>query len=825
MSEEEILSSKFGAQTIFALRHTGEICGSNGLPLTPKSIGILGTSQILKTLKHPHLASYLDFIRGKHERLMIVSEFDKTSLKLRYNKNGSATKIAHQVLQALNYLNQNGIVHRMLSPDNILMSENGDVKLFNYGLYHMTNNGIDVEFPIGSIKYTAPEVLLSTFNSNYYSGSKVDVWSLGIILTEIIFGKELWPSLKLSQCLRKVLSLIYCDDVLSRIARESDSVIIYQDMEPALKNFLELCLQIDPRQRGIPQDLLKHKVFAGMSSSFDSEFEDLDLIENKGHPLNSWHFHELYYLWQLAGGDVHTDLKRNGLIKTKPPILSMPSLILLEGMSFGHVKDPSRRMDLKVVPLSLETLTVRLKHLPFNAYYPLIETKSHLIEDFEDGDKGSDNLPLIIRERDTEYQFKRIVLFRRLLQGYPYTRALLCHEASKDIPPYYRGKVWAALLNVKGDIERQYISIDKETPIPTDRQIEVDIPRCHQYNELLSSKAGHLKLKRILKAWVVSSKQYVYWQGLDSLCAPFLFLNFNNEARAFACFSAFIPKYLHNFFLKDNSAVIKEYLAKFAHLIAYHDPVLANHLLEINFVPELFAIPWFLTMFSHVFPLHKIFHLWDKLLLGDSSYPLFIGLAVLQQLRDTLLSSGFNECILLFSDLPEVDIEGCVVISSQLYADTPQSITFRKFQLKSTDEPAYVLTDTTLMEIQKETNPRLSVSDFLQLFKTKETRSNILIVDARSDAEYANMSVPGSINIPFDSINFEKDVFNGIPSSPELSVLINNKGKIIIVIAQTAPEASKVCSFLTLSDFPKICFLHGGIESLHSSGVLAPVLI
>lgn len=69
-------------------------------------------------------------------------------------------------------------------------------------------------------------------------------------------------------------------------------------------------------------------------------------------------------------------------------------------------------------------------------------------------------------------------------------------------------------------------------------------------------------------------------------------------ARAFACFSAFIPKYLHNFFLKDNSAVIKEYLAKFAHLIAYHDPVLANHLLEINFVPELFAIPWFLTMFS-----------------------------------------------------------------------------------------------------------------------------------------------------------------------------------------------------------------------------------
>lgn len=66
MSGNEAIGSKFGAQTLFALRHTGEICGSNGLPLTPKSIGILGKSQILKSLKHQNLSQYLDFIRGKH---------------------------------------------------------------------------------------------------------------------------------------------------------------------------------------------------------------------------------------------------------------------------------------------------------------------------------------------------------------------------------------------------------------------------------------------------------------------------------------------------------------------------------------------------------------------------------------------------------------------------------------------------------------------------------------------------------------------------------------------------------------------------------------
>ena len=53
-----------------------------------------------------------------------------------------------------------------------------------------------------------------------------------------------------------------------------------------------------------------------------------------------------------------------------------------------------------------------------------------------------------------------------------------------------------------------------------------------------------------------------------------------------------------------------------------------------------------------VFPLHKIFHLWDMLLLGNSSFPLCIGVAILRQLRDQLLKFGFNECILLFSDMP-----------------------------------------------------------------------------------------------------------------------------------------------------------------------------
>lgn len=183
----------------------------------------------------------------------------------------------------------------------------------------------------------------------------------------------------------------------------------------------------------------------------------------------------------------------------------------------------------------------------------------------------------------------------------------------------------------QGDLQMTYTAIDKDTEIPTDRQIAVDIPRCHQYHTLLSSPEGHRKFRRVLKSWVVSHNHLVYWQGrasqlhtdrqtpmtdclsalvgLDSLCAPFLVLNFNNEALAYACFSAFISKYLHKFFLKDNSPIMQgsrvvgceghwgvsdgippsqtpEYLAVFSHMIAFHDPELYNHLDSVAFVPE-----------------------------------------------------------------------------------------------------------------------------------------------------------------------------------------------------------------------------------------------
>lgn len=54
------------AYTYFAKSHPGDTCGSNGLPLTPNSIVILGRSQFLKSIIHDNLCEYLDIIRSKH---------------------------------------------------------------------------------------------------------------------------------------------------------------------------------------------------------------------------------------------------------------------------------------------------------------------------------------------------------------------------------------------------------------------------------------------------------------------------------------------------------------------------------------------------------------------------------------------------------------------------------------------------------------------------------------------------------------------------------------------------------------------------------------
>ena len=136
--------------------------GHNGLPLTPNSIAILGQAEILKSLEHPHLCSYLDFRRGKQERVVCVSEYYENTLKEKiFSDPIKLLDVATQVLLALHFLETKKCIVVNLSSSNIVLNTKGEAKLFNYGMGHMTDYGNLVSFPLFDPRTVAPEVILS----------------------------------------------------------------------------------------------------------------------------------------------------------------------------------------------------------------------------------------------------------------------------------------------------------------------------------------------------------------------------------------------------------------------------------------------------------------------------------------------------------------------------------------------------------------------------------------------------------------------------------------------------------------------------------------
>ncbi|KAG0167463.1 hypothetical protein DFQ30_006037 [Apophysomyces sp. BC1015] len=411
-------------------------------------------------------------------------------------------------------------------------------------------------------------------------------------------------------------------------------------------------------------------------------------------------------------------------------------------------------------------------------------------------------LPLLLREQDINYQYYRQALFSELLWQYPASRKEILHHAKVDIPPLLRGKVWAAILGVRGDLEYQYDQVDKHNDMETDRQIEVDVPRCHQYNQLLASSVGHEKLRRLLKAWVSANSKLVYWQGLDSLYAPFLTLNFNDEAIAFACLQKFIPRYLNNFFLSDNTIVLQEYLAIFRHLLSYHDPALSSHLETIRFMPDLYAIPWFLTLFT----------------LGPTSLPLFAGIAILRQIREVLLTYEFDDCITLFSEsFPKVDIEKCVQSAMTMCKVTPPSLLARVHDPDVFLPKVYryknvvnVFSSLTKIQVQrwweeplpletkkKELAPRISVQDVPKVLPYT------LVLDIRSDQEFAKGHIPSSMNIQASQLDSYATILRKL-----------NRKYHMVMTDKDQEQGAEYAAQLVSKGFPRVSLLQGGIEAI-----------
>jgi carbon catabolite-derepressing protein kinase len=100
-------------------------------------------------------------------------------------KEVEARRFFQQMICAVEYCHRHKIVHRDLKPENLLLDENLNVKIADFGLSNIMTDGNFLKTSCGSPNYAAPEVI----GGKLYAGPEVDVWSCGVILYVLLVGR------------------------------------------------------------------------------------------------------------------------------------------------------------------------------------------------------------------------------------------------------------------------------------------------------------------------------------------------------------------------------------------------------------------------------------------------------------------------------------------------------------------------------------------------------------------------------------------------------------------------------------------------------------
>jgi serine/threonine protein kinase len=116
-----------------------------------------------------------------------------------------ACKLYHQILAGIEYIHKLGVVHRDLKPENLLLDSNKNIKIVDFGLSNTYKPGELLQTACGSPCYAAPEMIAG----NKYSGSRVDLWSSGVILFAMVSGYLPFEDPNTSELYKKILNCEY----------------------------------------------------------------------------------------------------------------------------------------------------------------------------------------------------------------------------------------------------------------------------------------------------------------------------------------------------------------------------------------------------------------------------------------------------------------------------------------------------------------------------------------------------------------------------------------------------------------------------------------
>ncbi|XP_062842519.1 NUAK family SNF1-like kinase 2 [Trichomycterus rosablanca] len=144
--------------------------------------------EIMSSLNHPYIITIYEVFENK-DKIVIVMEYASKGdlfdyISERQISEREARHVFRQIVSAVHYCHQNGIVHRDLKLENILLDANGDVKIADFGLSNLYRRDEYLRTFCGSPLYASPEIV----NGRPYRGPEVDSWSLGVLLYALVHG-------------------------------------------------------------------------------------------------------------------------------------------------------------------------------------------------------------------------------------------------------------------------------------------------------------------------------------------------------------------------------------------------------------------------------------------------------------------------------------------------------------------------------------------------------------------------------------------------------------------------------------------------------------
>eukprot|EP01121_Diplochlamys_sp_Union-15-3_P012438 TRINITY_DN3720_c0_g1_i4.p1 TRINITY_DN3720_c0_g1~~TRINITY_DN3720_c0_g1_i4.p1 ORF type:complete len:276 (-),score=58.45 TRINITY_DN3720_c0_g1_i4:92-919(-) len=169
------------------------------------------------------------------------------------------TLILYKVVQGIKYLHKISRIHRDIKAANLLVNSSGDVKLTDFGISAQIVSADSVRnTSIGSPYWMAPEIIEEKGHNN-----KVDIWSLGITCIELAEKK---PPHSDKTPIRALFAIT--TNPPPRFSKPDN----YSSL---LNDFIELCLNKEPKQRPSAEELLKHELFFKENLSKDSLLADM----------------------------------------------------------------------------------------------------------------------------------------------------------------------------------------------------------------------------------------------------------------------------------------------------------------------------------------------------------------------------------------------------------------------------------------------------------------------------------------------------------------------------------------------------------------------